>query len=87
MFNFLVAAAPDLDVVQAYFESIPDFVVAFYTFVGFFLGVMASVVINCLDDLSRFIKRFVLKKRVNKSAKELTDYVDMIINREESEGE
>lgn len=83
MSNFLVAAAPDLDSVQVYLESIPSFVSAFYTFLGFFLGVMVSAFIDCIDVLLRFIKRFVLKKRLDNSSKELCDYVDSIINREE----
>ena len=74
---------PDLDAVNAYFNSIPAFVAAFFVFAGFVGGIITASLINVVDDISRTIKRYVSKKRVDKSAKELTDYVDSIINRDD----
>lgn len=83
MFNFLVTAVPDLDSVQAYFQSIPDFVAVVFVVLGFFAGLFFAWVCGCLDEISYFLKQRKLKKRLDKSSKELTDYVDSIINREE----
>lgn len=74
---------PDLDAINAYFNSIPTFVVFVFTFAGFVGGISTATLINVFDDISRTIKRYVLKKRVDKSAKDLTDYVDSIINRDD----
>lgn len=87
MFNFLVAAAPDLDAVQAYFESIPNFVAAFFVFGGFSIGVFFAWICGCIDEISYFFKLRRLKKRLDKSSQELCDYVDKYIERKESEGE
>lgn len=73
----------DLDAINAYFNSIPTFVVAFLAFAGFVGGYITARLINVFDDISRIINCYVLKKRVDKSAKELTDYVDSIINRDD----
>lgn len=82
MFNFLMAATPDLDSVQAYFLSIPDFVKVFFVLLGFFGGLFFACVCGLIDEISYFLKQRKLKKRLDKSSKELTDYVDSIISRE-----
>lgn len=82
MFNFLVAAAPDLDAVQAYFDSIPGFVVGFYVLVGFIYGFLFWSVNGVIEEITAYFRQRRLKKRVDKSAKELMEYVDKVINRD-----
>lgn len=87
MSNFLIAAVPDLDSVQAYLDSIPDFVKVTYAILGFLFGFLFFSVNGVIEVITAYFRQRSLKNRLDKSSQELCDYVDKYIERKESEGE
>ena len=72
MFNFLLAAAPDLESVVAYFNSLPDYLVIVLLFIGFFAGILYSFVSFLLDEIFSYLKHRRINKRFYKSLCDLS---------------